>query len=143
MRSISGWILLSYLLTLIYWMLLGFSRTPREHYSYNLIPFSTINNYFSYYSHYPLSIWLINIIGNIAVFVPFGLLIPLWKKRFLKFRSFILLFLIGITILELLQLYFRVGSFDVDDIILNSLGASIGILILKVILKIKSKVHII
>ncbi|MFC4322057.1 VanZ family protein [Litchfieldia salsa] len=128
---ISRGLLLTYFIILVYWMFLGFSRSQADEYSYNLIPFSTIKNYFQYFSHYPLLTWSINIIGNVTVFVPFGILIPLSSKRNMKLVTFIFVFLLGITTLEIMQFITRVGSFDVDDIILNTTGALIGFILLK------------
>ncbi len=127
----AGFFLLIYLLILIYWMFFGFSRTQTAPLSYNIVPFDTIKNYFTYFHHYPFRIWVINIIGNIAVFIPFGILIPLWNKRYVNPILFLFMFVLGITILELLQISFRRGSFDVDDIILNTIGAFIGFIFIK------------
>lgn len=121
-----GLILVSYTILLAYWMFFGFSRTPGDLFMYNLTPFSTIKKYFIYFDHFNLLTWLINIVGNIAVFVPFGILFPLYSTQYHSFFKFLFTFLIGITSLETLQLIFRVGSFDVDDIILNTSGAIIG-----------------
>lgn len=126
-------VLFFYLAVLFYLMFIGFSRSPSELYMYNLKPFSTIKNYFVYFDHYNLSTWVINIVGNIGVFVPVGLLLPLYDKGLQNFFRFIFVFGAGITTLEALQLSFRVGSFDVDDIILNTLGASIGYMLWKLI----------
>jgi glycopeptide antibiotics resistance protein len=128
---ISRGLLLTYFLILVYWMFLGFSRSQSDVYSYNLIPFSTIKNYFQYFSYYPFLTWAINIIGNVAVFVPFGILIPLAYNRFRRLISFVFIFLFGITTLELMQFVTRVGSLDVDDIILNTTGALIGFIFTK------------
>lgn len=60
-------------------------------------------------------------------FIPFGVLIPLnfreSSKLFLKSMS---TFVIGITTLEVLQMISLLGSFDVEDILINTLGFLIG-----------------
>lgn len=67
---------------------------------------------------------MINLIGNIGVFIPFGILIPLlFGRRYSKFLS---IFLRGLLVLEGLQLITRRGSFDIDDFLLNTVGATIG-----------------
>ena len=124
-------VLYVYLAVLFYMMFFGFSRSPSEFYMYNLKPFSTIKNYFVYFNHYNLSTWFINIVGNIGVFVPIGILLPLFDKGLENFLRFIFVFIVGITTLEAIQLSFKVGSFDVDDIILNTLGALIGYILWK------------
>lgn len=113
-------LLIGYSLLLGYWMLWGFGRTTQPDYRYNLVPFLTITSYFPIRT---MSSW-INIVGNIAVFMPFGVLLPLaFRIRFLKSLGF---FLVGLCLLEVTQLLSRRGSLDVDDIILNSVGFMLG-----------------
>ena len=73
---------------------------------------------------------LINFLGNIAVFIPFGIFIPaLWRvsaKRTV-FIGFLIFFFI-----ELCQL-FTPRSTDVDDLWLNALGIFIGTVIFKTV----------
>ncbi|NDI33936.1 VanZ family protein [Chengkuizengella sediminis] len=119
-----------YLFILIYWMFVGFGRTQINNgFSYNLTPFSTIKQYFYYYDHFDPKIWIINIVGNIGVFIPFGIFGPYVLR--LNVIKFIFTFILGITCLEFLQLVLKRGSFDVDDIILNTIGALIGFIIYK------------
>lgn len=119
-------ILITYFTWLIYVMFFGFSRETGEFYMYNLIPFNTIKNYIYYFSYFGFKNWIINLLGNIVVFTPFGILLPMINNRLQKIHVFLLTFLLLITLLEAAQLFFRVGSFDIDDIILNTVGALIG-----------------
>ncbi|MFL6557453.1 MAG: VanZ family protein, partial [Bacillus sp. (in: firmicutes)] len=65
---------------------------------------------------------------------PFGFIIPLLAKRFQKLSAVTLAtFCLSLTF-ELLQLVFEFGSFDVDDLILNTSGGIIGYLPIKLIL---------
>ncbi|URN93735.1 MAG: VanZ family protein [Candidatus Pristimantibacillus lignocellulolyticus] len=116
-------LLIMYLLLLVYWMLFGFGRSPQLHYQYNLIPLTTIIEMFQLYPLFSKPL-LINIIGNIIVFVPFGILLPILINKKLIFL--LAIFLIGLTIMELSQLLLRRGSLDVDDYLLNSIGFLIG-----------------
>jgi glycopeptide antibiotics resistance protein len=104
-------------------MLIGFGRTTHPEYMYNLIPFETIRAFLQI-DRFNSDIWIFNLVGNIGVFVPFGLLIPLITKNRL-YKSFIIFFS-GVLVLETLQLLLRRGSFDIDDFILNSIGFFIG-----------------
>ncbi len=70
-------------------------------------------------------IWMINLVGNIGVFVPYGLLLPLLLKGGKLLKSWIV-FLGGIFVLESLQLLTRRGSWDIDDFILNTVGFLLG-----------------
>lgn len=125
-RTLIGIVLVTYVVILIYWMFFGFSRTRSEIYMYNLTPFSTIKNYFLYYDHFPFSIWIMNIVGNIGVFFPFGILLPLVFPSLTRWIKFTFTFIVSITTIEFFQLISKLGSFDVDDIILNTIGALLG-----------------
>lgn len=122
-------LLIGYTMLLTYWMIWGFGRTTQPDISYNLVPFTTMTSYFPIRSLGSL----INIVGNIAVFVPFGLLIPLAFQ--IRFRMMLAYFLTGLFVLEMIQLISRRGSLDVDDFILNSVGVTMGYGLLGVIMK--------
>ncbi|WP_271749478.1 VanZ family protein [Cohnella sp. JJ-181] len=62
--------------------------------------------------------------GNIAAFIPFGILIP-WLYR-ITFIRFLTLFFLSILACETIQALTLLGSFDVNDAIQNLLGASVG-----------------
>jgi len=101
----------------------------------NLIPLKTILSYIS--GEPTREIAMRNLLGNIAVLIPFGFILVSTQKR-LKWKGVLLVGLITGIILELLQILFGSGIFDIDDIILNSLGVIIGYLLftfLKYILK--------
>ncbi|MEH7381163.1 VanZ family protein [Bacillus sp. JJ1533] len=132
-RFLAGTVFITYSLFLIYWMFFAYFRTKGVEFRYNLTPFSTITNYFTYYDHFPLHIWIINIAGNIGVFIPFGIVLPILFPKLSNFFLFLFAFVIGIFSLEVLQLFSKLGSFDVDDIILNTAGAMIGYMVLQVL----------
>ncbi|WP_068786160.1 VanZ family protein [Paenibacillus phocaensis] len=116
--------LVGYTLLVAYWMLFGFGRVPHDTYMYNVKPFFTIRQFLR--SGDLLSgRWLVNMIGNIGVFVPFGLLMPIVLGG--KLWRMLSLFLLGVVFLEGLQLVFKRGSFDVDDLILNAAGFLLGV----------------
>ncbi|WP_346779373.1 VanZ family protein [Paenibacillus brevis] len=122
-RKLITFLIVIYLMILMYWMLLGFGRTPQEEYMYNLKPFVTIGQFLQV-SHFTPRAWMVNLLGNIGVFVPFGVLMPVvFRMKLLKVYG---LFLAGLITLELTQLLSKRGSLDVDDVILNSLGFLIG-----------------
>ncbi|WP_020618118.1 VanZ family protein [Paenibacillus daejeonensis] len=123
MTTLARLALASYTLLLAYWMLIGFGRTAGTEYMYNLRPFATISHFMDVGSINTRT-WAINLIGNIGVFVPFGLLIPAAVRT--GFGKSLAIFLAGLTILELSQLLSRRGSLDVDDFILNSFGFVMG-----------------
>ncbi|MNI64171.1 VanZ like family protein [compost metagenome] len=120
-------ILISYTILLIYWMFLGFNRsyTPGA-LRYNIIPFRTLSHYFMNFNAVSMRTWIINICGNIGVFIPFGLLLPLLCNKTNRLRTFMVMFLVPLFVVEWLQTFLHRGSFDVDDLLLNSIGALIG-----------------
>ncbi|AJY77425.1 hypothetical protein VN24_01760 [Paenibacillus beijingensis] len=122
---------------LFYWMFVGFGRSVVHNggYHYNVIPFHTIKLYFNHADHFRLHVWLVNIIGNIAVFVPFGAAAVMLPRVTLS--RFLSVFVPAIAIVELMQLVLKRGSFDVDDIILNTFGALIGYILFRHIGKMK------
>lgn len=88
----------------------------------NLVPFTEIMRY-EFMSEY----FVLNVLGNIAVFIPFGYIIATYIKPKRGFTNFIIAIIVSTTI-EFVQLYIG-RSFDVDDIILNTLGCVIGFLV--------------
>ncbi|MEN1936741.1 VanZ family protein [Paenibacillus sp. 102] len=93
---------------------------------FNIIPFSSILMYITRFDHYNLDILLMNTLGNIVIFIPFGFLIPLLFTQVNNAKLACKLFIKAIFFIELLQLLTFTGVFDIDDIILNTLGALIG-----------------
>ncbi len=99
-------------------------------YSLNLIPGATINDFIAVLSGvdnpYLVRHAVINLAGNIVMFIPLGFFLPcLW----VRLRSFgqVLLAIVGIiVIIELIQLFTLLGSCDIDDLLLNTIGAVIG-----------------
>lgn len=100
--------------------------------SYNLIPFRTILEYSS--PNVSRSIVAINLLGNIAVFVPYGLYLQTLRKTKRIGTGF--LTVLGTSILiELIQFAFGLGVCDIDDVILNGIGGLLGILLYQALLK--------
>ena len=69
---------------------------------------------------------LLNIIGNIAMLIPSGIVLPVLYKKLDRFWKVVLAgFMLSLCI-ELLQLPFYERVSDVDDLILNTLGVALG-----------------
>lgn len=64
--------------------------------------------------------------GNLLLFVPLGLLLPIVARRLLGWRRLIEVALVASLGIETSQIVLGVGSFSVDDILLNTMGAVIG-----------------
>ncbi|WP_187355282.1 VanZ family protein [Paenibacillus tengchongensis] len=114
--------------TVIYWMFIGFGRTPDPEgpLQYNLEPLRTIKLYFNLDNGVSYGYRLVNLLGNVAVFVPFGFLLPLVRGRLRSIVRLTLYSVLWILLLECLQMLLHVGSFDIDDLLLNLLGVWIG-----------------
>ena len=68
----------------------------------------------------------INIIGNISMFIPTGVIMPILYKRLDCFWK---VFLAGAGlsfVIEVIQLLFPGSVTDIDDLILNTLGVAVG-----------------
>ena len=98
----------------------------------NFVPFKTIKFYL-YLADINPTIRIENLAGNIIGFIPFGFILPLLSKRAQKLsRVTLATFCLSLTF-EVIQLIFEFGSFDVDDLILNTLGGILGYIPIKVI----------
>lgn len=122
-RLLAYILLVSYIVLLTYWMLLGFGRYTQPEYMYNLKPLDTIKIYMNV-QYFNIETWIINVFGNIIVFIPFGILIPITTGR--RFLGSLVTFELGLGTLELLQLLTKRGSLDIDDFFLNTVGFCIG-----------------
>lgn len=71
---------------------------------------------------------LVNLLGNVAAFLPFGFFLPALNEKNRSFFHVTLMSFEFSLLIECIQLFSKVGSFDVDDMILNTLGGSLGFL---------------
>ncbi|PFL21506.1 VanZ family protein [Bacillus cereus] len=92
----------------------------------NLFPFRNTIRYLTEFDSYNLDIVLMNTLGNVIIFIPFGFLLPLLFKQINNVKMASKIFIKFILLIESLQLLTFTGVFDIDDIILNMLGALIG-----------------
>ena len=68
----------------------------------------------------------VNLAGNVGVFVPMGLFLPLLWPPARRYWLAALIMAAVVTAVELVQLATHLGVCDVDDLILNLAGGSIG-----------------
>lgn len=127
---ITGLILfICYLLGLTYFLFFAesYGRTGlNREYSYNLVPFLEIKRFWLHREMIGNFAVFINLAGNVLAFVPFGFFLPM-LNRYARglFRMGLFTFEFSLLV-ETIQLVSRVGSFDVDDLILNTLGGILG-----------------
>lgn len=99
----------------------------------NLIPFKTIGGYIAAFfegsmnSYIPLT----NLLGNMLMFLPMGIYLPLLFRKIDTVKKCLLINVAFLFIIEVLQILTRRGSFDIDDFILNILGILFGYAIWK------------
>lgn len=107
------------------------NRTPRNKHTIAPFPFWS---YWEMLLNHDAAL-LIQVIGNVAVFLPWGLLLPclLKKEESLKYVG-ISAFFTSVTI-EAIQAVGKLGLCEVDDVIHNTLGAVLGYVLYRYILK--------
>ena len=101
----------------------------QENYRYNLIPFKEIERFWKYRNELGIHSFY-NLVGNVMIFVPAGFFIPTLSESKEGFWFTAIVTCQMSLLVEVLQLAFRVGSFDVDDLILNTLGGALGYILL-------------
>ncbi len=89
----------------------------------NFVPLKTIVPYLLGYKGWIIA--GINLVGNIALLVPIGFLVPFVYRNMTWKKTFILAAASGLAI-EVVQTLLHVGIFDIDDVILNAFGVMIG-----------------
>lgn len=119
-----------YIMALIYFLFFaeryGQRSFEEREYHYNLVLFQEIKRFWTYRRQ--LGTWAVtaNLFGNILGFVPFGFIPPLISSNargffFITFSGFALSLCV-----ETAQLITKLGCFDVDDLVMNTLGTAIG-----------------
>lgn len=144
--QIISWVFfLIYLVMMVYFLFFSerMGRIPGDRYRYNLVPLTEIRRYLCYRNKIGSFNVLLNLIGNVLCFVPFGFVIPILTSRQTLLRM-VLLSMLASVLVEILQLVSMLGSCDIDDIILNTLGGLLGYLLFvasRKIVRYQSRVH--
>ncbi|MFS0556651.1 VanZ family protein [Brevibacillus sp. 179-C9.3 HS] len=99
----------------------------RLRYRSNLVPFHEIENYVKSIRDNQSWHSAVNFVGNVIAFMPLGFLLPLLFPKIAGslFRVITLSLMLSLGV-ELTQLVMNVGTFDVDDLLLNTSGGIIG-----------------
>ena len=108
--------------------------------NYNLIPWRTVGNYWDvltrpeYYMEkwdattylFNIRVAVVNIVGNVIMFVPFGAFLPaMWPKLQRAWKA-IPAGVLTIVLVEIVQLLTLRGRCDIDDVFLNVIGIAVG-----------------
>ena len=105
----------------------GFGLIDKEYFLYyikhiNLIPLKSIIEYTII--NFSIKNFSYNILGNLFIFIPLTFLIKItWKK--ISTKKMLLILIICTFFIEISQLLFCAGRFDIDDFILNISGGII------------------
>jgi glycopeptide antibiotics resistance protein len=89
----------------------------------NFVPFKTILPLLLGRGNHLIA--MVNLLGNIIPFMPIGFLAPLVLRSFSWQKALALGVFTGLGC-EVMEVIFRVGIFDIDDVILNALGVVLG-----------------
>ena len=136
-NKLAMWVcFIAYLLLLGYAVFFssGFGREEHADYRYNLTLFQEIGRYYGVgirTGSWRLFWW--NVVGNVCVFVPFGAFLPALFAKCQKFFSVFLFTMELSLVVEIIQLVTKIGSFDVDDILLNTIGGILGYFVYKIL----------
>lgn len=141
-----GWVLfVSYLILLVYFMFFAesFGRAGRQtEYAYNLELFREIKRFYRYRNSpeiLGMKAFLLNVVGNVVGFMPFGFFLPIVSRRGKRWYNLILITWGFSFCIELTQLIWMVGSFDVDDMLLNTMGGVEGFILYQIVQFIRSR----
>ena len=111
------------------------STFSKEHFeTSNIIPFATIIEYINGLISNDINtgIVIINFATNLLLFAPMGFFMPiLFKDKVKNIKEFMILIFITTSIVEILQFITYRGSTDIDDVILNTIGAVIVYILMK------------
>lgn len=95
----------------------------------NVIPFHSLYEYTTRWDHFNVDIILTNTFGNILLYIPLGFFLPLFIMKGSGMMKVVKQAAILIFLVNLAQYVLHLGRFDVDDVILGTVGALIGYLI--------------
>ena len=117
-----------YLAILVYFLFFaeGFRENISRAYRYNFVPFREITRYIAYRRTIGYGRAFLNLGGNIIAFMPMGFFLPHLCRKRLNFWSVSLIALEASVLVEVIQLFTRVGCCDIDDVILNTIGGMLG-----------------
>ena len=79
---------------------------------------------------------LVNVIGNIAMFIPTGIILPIISRKLDRFGKVVAVGALISLCIEVLQLLFSERTTDINDLILNTIGTAVGFCIFLLIKKI-------
>lgn len=131
LRFLGKILFILYIGFIVYFLLFSewYGRTGvMQEYRYNLVLFKEINRFWTYREQLGWYAVFTNLFGNVLIFVPFGFFLPMASKYRSFFAAVFYSFALSLCV-ETFQLFTKVGSFDVDDLLLNTLGGALGYIV--------------
>ena len=117
-----------YIIFIIYFLIFSdwYGRTGEmQEYHYNLVLFKEIKRFWEYRDQVGMFAMFTNLFGNVIILMPFGFFMPMASKYRSLFSTVFYSFGLSLCV-ETFQLVTKVGSFDVDDLLLNTIGGLAG-----------------
>lgn len=117
-----------YIIFVFYFLLISeiYGRTGEmQEYHYNLVLFKEIRRFWNYREQLGMFATVTNLLGNVLIFLPFGFFMAMASK-YRSFMSTVIYSLALSLTVEISQLFMKVGCFDVDDLLLNTIGGMLG-----------------
>lgn len=130
-RVLEWFFFILYIAALVYFVFFAESmgRYQTEEYRYNMVPFKEIKRFLQNWTKVGRKSVIFNILGNIVAFMPFGIALPVISNDKLKFFM-VALYSMALSMgIELIQLVTKIGSCDIDDVILNTVGGILGYIV--------------
>ncbi len=134
------WLKASLLLILAGWAtaLLYVTVLRVTSYGYSSVNLHLFRAWHEAWNHYAFKNWM-NVLLNVAMFVPLGILLPIVLKRFRKWYLMLTVSIAATFAIEIIQYFSGRGIFDVDDLAANTLGAMIGFCIIMIYFSFREK----
>jgi glycopeptide antibiotics resistance protein len=116
-----------------------YGRTSSVH-KISLIPLNTKIHYLERFFLLPRNqkeFLIKEMVGNFFLFVPFSWSLQSLRGKKIKELNTFIYIVITVSTIESIQYFFNVGTFDIDDFILNISGGIIGVFIFRYYKKLK------
>ena len=123
-----------YIVFIVYFLIFSdwYGRTGEmQEYHYNLVLFKEIRRFWNYRDQVGFFAMFTNLFGNVIIFMPFGFFMPMASRYRSCFSAVFYSFGLSLCV-ETFQLLTKFGSFDVDDLLLNTVRGLVGYVIFAV-----------
>ena len=129
-RRVGKILFVLYIIFVFYFLLISeiYGRIDKmQEYHYNLVLFREIKRFWNYREQLGMFATATNLLGNVLIFLPFGFFMAMASRYRSFLNTLIYSFALSLTI-ELSQLFMKVVCFDVDDLLLNTIGGILGVI---------------